>query len=1000
MRFYTDWLANPLAHRCVLVEVGVSISGVESTLYLSSNAYTDGVAGRRYQSIIQGDIEIVEQLSLDKSSTAQLSYGGIALDNINGDRDTWLTSAYVWRSRALTVLFGDNQWLRSDFVTVFSGVVADLEPNGEHGFILKLADKMQRLNTSLIESVIGGTGATATDLTPVCFGECFNIKPTLIDAATHRYKWHNGAVNGAIEVLDNGVLLDGARLPTHYATLGEFTLAGTPYGVVTLSGQGDKPSAYTDTIAGIIKNIVKYYGKDAQRLVDADIDLTNFGVFDAANTQAVGFYANARYNTLQACQDLAGSIGAQVVTSRAGLLKLVQIALPAVGTPVPLKKSDWVEKSFYIEQRIPVQSTIRLGYNPCWEVQTTVENGVPAEHGYIYAQPYTIATASDATITGLYNYDLAPPVQETLLIVQSEAKAEAARRLALYKNPRFIYRFAGSHAGLLALNLGDPVTITNTRFGLNNGKTGMIVYMQSMLPSCKTVIKVFGMDEASITPVYTLTPSVSTVDEGVAVTFAVTATFTADGAVLWFTTTGTVAAADFTDSSLTGSCVITSGAGSITRTLYNDVTTEGAETMTLQLRTLSTSGTVVVSSSAVVVNDTSAAVTYAVSPSVSAIDEGSAVTFTITTTGIANGTTLYWTAAGTNITTADFVGGSLSGSFTITSNSGSVVLTAANDETTEGAESFVLSIRTVSISGSVVATASSVTINDTSVPVVLKIGLFAFGYSGGAILLSNVVSNTGVIATDTTGVGTARYYPSACSYGGDKGLVAYGYNVSDVLVSVSNKISNTAVVATDTTGVGTSKYLASGVGYSTDKGMIAFGSDGAVTLSSVNLVSNTGVVATDSTTTATARYGAAACSYGSGKAIVAFGNVGTNISTSNLISDTGVVASDTTGVGTARYLLAACGYGGDKGIIAFGYSTVAVDTINLVSNTGVIASDSSGVGFGKRGPSACGFGNGEGIFAYSQSGGGSNKVSTTGVMASNVTVVGTASLARTACSVG
>ena len=36
--------------------------------------------------------------------------------------------------------------------------------------------------------------------------------------------------------------------------------------------------------------------------------------------------------------------------------------------------------------------------------------------------------------------------------------------------------------------------------------------------------------------------------------------------------------------------------------------------------------------------------------------------------------------------------------------------------------------------------------------------------------MTNLVSITGVVATDTTGVGTIRYGLAACSYGDDKGL--------------------------------------------------------------------------------------------------------------------------------------------------------------------------------------------------------------------------------------
>ena len=69
--------------------------------------------------------------------------------------------------------------------------------------------------------------------------------------------------------------------------------------------------------------------------------------------------------------------------------------------------------------------------------------------------------------------------------------------------------------------------------------------------------------------------------------------------------------------------------------------------------------------------------------------------------------------------------------------------------------------------------------------------------------MTNLVSNAGVVATDVTGVGTARYSPKATEYGGDKGIFGYGYTGS--VVSMTNLVSNVGVVATDVTGVGTAR---------------------------------------------------------------------------------------------------------------------------------------------------------------------------------------------------
>ncbi len=79
--------------------------------------------------------------------------------------------------------------------------------------------------------------------------------------------------------------------------------------------------------------------------------------------------------------------------------------------------------------------------------------------------------------------------------------------------------------------------------------------------------------------------------------------------------------------------------------------------------------------------------------------------------------------------------------------------------------------------------------------------------------MTNLVSNTGVVSTDTTGVGTARSGLAAAGYGTDKAIFGYGLNAGDNLVSITNLVSNTGVVATDTTGVGTSRHRLAAASY-------------------------------------------------------------------------------------------------------------------------------------------------------------------------------------------
>ena len=294
-----------------------------------------------------------------------------------------------------------------------------------------------------------------------------------------------------------------------------------------------------------------------------------------------------------------------------------------------------------------------------------------------------------------------------------------------------------------------------------------------------------------------------------------------------------------------------------------------------------------------------------------------------------------------------------------------------------------------------------------------------FGYggnAGGGLAITNLVSNAGVVATDTAGVGSARTAVAAAGYGTDKAIFGYGVLPSGGgSAAITNKVSNTGVVATDTTGVGTARYGLAAAGYGTDKAIFGYGSvtsPSFAVVSMTNLVSNTGVVATDTTGVGTARTNPAAVTYGSDKAIFGYGQTSffsqTMDSMTNKVSNTGVVATDTTGVGTARAYLAAASYGSSgQAIFGYGYSGapsyLQLSITNLVSNTGVVATDTTGIGTVRNDLAAAGYGSDKAIFGYGYTTtytAITNLVSNTGVVATDTTGVGTARSTLAAAAYG
>jgi hypothetical protein len=219
------------------------------------------------------------------------------------------------------------------------------------------------------------------------------------------------------------------------------------------------------------------------------------------------------------------------------------------------------------------------------------------------------------------------------------------------------------------------------------------------------------VNDTSLSPTYSFGTIPTSINEGSSGTFNVTTTNVPNTTTLYWTVSNvTTAAADF--SSTSGSFQISNNAGSFTVTTTADATTEGAETFRVQIRTSSTTGTLQATSNLVTINDTSLTPTYAFGTIPTSINEGSSGTFRVNTTNVPNGTTLYWTVRNVTTAAADF--SATSGSFSITSNTGTFTVTPTADGATEGAETFQVEVRTGSITGTVRATSANVTVNDTS----------------------------------------------------------------------------------------------------------------------------------------------------------------------------------------------------------------------------------------------------------------------------------------------
>lgn len=241
------------------------------------------------------------------------------------------------------------------------------------------------------------------------------------------------------------------------------------------------------------------------------------------------------------------------------------------------------------------------------------------------------------------------------------------------------------------------ITLTAAADATTEGNETLTVTLNGITPAVSTSVTIV---DTSVTPgpTYALSANPTTINEGQQTTFTLVTTNVASGTAVPYTLS-LINSSDIT-SSLNGNFTVgVNGNATVTIMTVADVTTEGTETMRMQLTGITPAVT-----ANVVINDTSLSAGYSLSGNISSVNEGATVRITLTTQNVANGTTIPFTVSGTNINNADLSSAGLtwdsannrfSGSFTVNNNTAFVDINTTADKTTEGSETFSVTLAAI-----------------------------------------------------------------------------------------------------------------------------------------------------------------------------------------------------------------------------------------------------------------------------------------------------------------
>lgn len=350
---------------------------------------------------------------------------------------------------------------------------------------------------------------------------------------------------------------------------------------------------------------------------------------------------------------------------------------------------------------------------------------------------------------------------------------------------------SGGTASFTRVITNDAVTEgpENVQLVLRTGST-----LGSIVASSAVVV----VNDTSLTPfVYSMSINPATIDneETTSFTFTVTATNFGTG-TLWWTNAGTTTGADYDDGANSGTVPIINDTGSFTRTILKDLLTEGNETMIIQLRTGSASGTVVLTDATRRILDSSLTIPpqYDISTSLFAnagieqVSEGEEFSVYVDTNSKVPAGLIYWKWTG--ITSADLSWNlPLTGSMQIFPGSRyTQKFTVSADGITEGSETgnlnfykdsgFATLLTSASVGGLVTGNSRTIQIADTSLtlaidPVLLNTPTSGSNYSnnfsasnGSGIYTYKVTSGNLPVGTalDTNGGGLAGTVICAGNY--------------------------------------------------------------------------------------------------------------------------------------------------------------------------------------------------------------------------------------------
>lgn len=442
---------------------------------------------------LSSDITLLMPISPETARRGSVTAGNIELINTDGGLNDFLNN-YSIGDQIINLYLGPahgdfrefsliGQLNGDQFETTYDVVRMLVKPTSSY------------LDTPVYYRKYDGSGGVGGDLSltgtvvPVCYGECFNITPVLIDAGHWIYQFHDSPALAVDAVKERGVpfVYDGdvADYPTlitttvdpgHYVTCLQLAcfkagFAGSPAGPITADVRGDVDNAgYTDQTGPILLKL-------AQSRAGLGVEYLYANTFQQLPGGTVGYYTGTNAVNVSAIFDaLLSGINGWYGSDRSKLLKVGYIQEPqSQATNFDIVEDITLDiQQMQLPQPARYKQTVLYRYNftpmSDSDVSLILDASIRAQ---LIGQSQSLTETNNVTKLRERSAIIGTDIT-TYFKTQDDARGTLDRVMNLYKEARRQWRVTLPRQGYL-VSMQQYVTLTNKFMGITTPKNCVVL---------------------------------------------------------------------------------------------------------------------------------------------------------------------------------------------------------------------------------------------------------------------------------------------------------------------------------------------------------------------------------------------------------------------------------------------------------------------------------------------------------------------------------------------